>query len=94
MHNNIYKYELNIVERQDLFLPEGAKIISAQNQRDKVCIWAMVDVAAKPESRAIAIGGTGALLPRINPDQSLIHIDTVQLRGMVWHVFEIKTNNI
>jgi hypothetical protein len=94
MHNTIFKYELNLVERQDLFLPRLAKIISAQTQREKVCIWAMVDTNEKKENRTIAIVGTGNPLPKINPDEKMVHIDTVQMHSMVWHVFEIVQKQI
>lgn len=89
MHNTIFKYELNLVDKQIVNLPDGAKIISAQNQRDKVCIWAMVDGKAIDKPRTMAIVGTGNPLPKINPDQKFEHIDTVQVYGLVWHVFEI-----
>lgn len=91
MHNTIHKYELNLVERQNVLLPMGAKIISAQNQREKVCIWAMVDSSAKAEARSIFIVCTGNPIPKLYPDESLQHIDTVQQHGLVWHVFEIIT---
>src|SRR6266404_8587052 len=89
MHNTILNYLLNIVEKQVLPMPAGAKIISAQTIRGKISLCAMIDTAAKAEPRTIAVIGTGNTLPKINPDETLQHIDTVQLHGMVWHVFEI-----
>lgn len=94
MHNTIFTYELNLVDRQDLSLPIGAKILSAQIQREKICIWAMVDSKEKKENRTIAIVGTGNPLPKINPDEKMVHVDTVQLHSMVWHVFEIVQKQI
>jgi len=89
MHNTIYEYKLNVVEKQRLFLPLGSKILSVKVQRGNICLCAMIDTTAKVEERVISIVGTGNPLPKINPDQSFVHIDTIQQYGLVWHVFEI-----
>jgi hypothetical protein len=92
MHNRILKYELSLASKQNLLFPIGAKIISIQNQLDKPCIHAMVDSNAKGEIKTIAIIGTGNQFPKINPDEQMVHIGTVQIHGMIWHVFEIVQN--
>jgi hypothetical protein len=94
MHNTILNYTLNLVERQTILIPIGAKIITAQSLGDKVGLCAMVDTMNKGENRTISIVGTGKALPKINPDEKLVYIDTVQQYGLLWHVFEIVQKQI
>lgn len=89
MHNSIYKYQLHLVTIQVLQIPKSGQILSAQIQRDNICIWASVDTSEKSEDRTIGLVETGAPFPKINPDQEMVHIETVQLYGITWHVFEI-----
>ena len=83
----IYKYELEVTDVQQVDIPMGAIILSAQNQNGQVCVWALVDPTHPPLSRTFRIYGTG------NPcDVTLgksTFIDTVQTMGgrLVWHVF-------
>lgn len=81
----IFKYELKITDEQRIDIPEGAKILSVQMQRDTPCLWAMVNTKNKLERRKIAIIGTGN--PCWCPDWDFI--GTIQERVFVWHVFAI-----
>jgi len=81
----IFKYPLQIIDRQILKLPVGARKLSVQNQGGFVCLWALVDPNAEKRPVEIFIYGTG------NPiDQDItrqLYIDTVQQGQFVWHVF-------
>ena len=83
----IWKYELDITDKQTIMMPPGAQILSVANQRGKLCLWALVEPAwSDLEARTIEIIGTG------NPiDLSGLwheHIGTVVMEPFVWHVFE------
>ncbi len=84
----VFKYELEVTDRQEIPLPPRATILSAQVQQGKVCLWAEVDYDELylAEPRHIRIHGTGHPVT-----ESLRFIDTVQLSGgkLVFHVFEV-----
>lgn len=82
----IHKYPINIVDEQQILLPENAIIISTAIQRGVLCLWAIVDTEEKMESRTIRIVGTGHEMY----SDDLRFIGTVQqMEGQfIWHVFE------
>ena len=85
----VFKYLLDVTDLQDVRLPQGAKILTAQMQGDQLCLWALVDQDALhlTEWRRIRIAGTGH---EIEAD-SIKYISTVQLHGgaLVYHIFEV-----
>jgi hypothetical protein len=84
----IYKYPLDITDKQDLLLPEQAQTLTAQFQYGSLCLWAIVDTEAPKTNRTIFIFGTGHEIPA----WSFRHIGTVQQENglLDWHVFELK----
>ena len=45
----IWKFELELRTIQHVIMPAGAVILTAQMQKDKLCIWALVDPEGVPE---------------------------------------------
>ena len=87
MNDAIYKYKLAVTDLQELPLPEGAEILTAQMQYDNLCLWAAVDTnVGKMVNRQIEIIGTGHPIEAAQRD----YIGTVQIHGgaLVLHVFE------
>lgn len=82
----IWKFPLFVTDSLDLLMPEGAVILSVQNQRDSLCLWAFCDPSAPLKSKKINIYGTGNPVPE-NPGR---YIGTVQMDDgfLVWHVFQ------
>jgi hypothetical protein len=85
----IFKYVLETpLER--LQIPTGAVVLTAQAQRDDICIWAIVDVD-KPETeeRVFEVYPMGTV---VHEDMGVErkYINTVQLNGgaLIFHVFE------
>lgn len=81
----IWKYELEVTDRQIVRMPVAADLLSVANQRGKLCLWAMVD----PENpnkveRDIEIIGTGNSMP----EGRRSFIGTAVIDPFVWHVFE------
>ena len=96
MVKKIYKYELEVTDEQIIKMPEGAKILCVQVQREIPCLWAIVDTEKKdkPEKRKIVTRGTGHPLSYgINHTE---YIGTFQLLdgSFVGHVFEILEDKI
>lgn len=88
MTKRIFKYTLTIEDLQTVEMPEGAEILSVQNQGGDVCIWALCAPNAPKEARTFHIFGTG------NPvcDNPGRFVGTVQILdgALVWHVFETE----
>jgi len=85
----IYKYELEVMDNQNLRLPIGAKILTVQSQNGKPCLWALVDISAETEVRHIEIFGTGhPVLSDMGTSRE--YISTFQMHGgqLVFHAFE------
>lgn len=55
----IWKTALELQDIQEVTLPEGAKFISALNQKGLICIWAEVDPENPSKPYTINIRGTG-----------------------------------
>ena len=80
----IWKYPLQITDRQFVMLPEGARILTVQMQGKQLCLWAMMNPDALPKRREIQIIGTGHDVS----DADGRYIATVQMQALVWHIFE------
>ena len=84
----IYKYPLDIIDMQKIYMPRGAKILTVQMQGKQLCLWAEVDTKNQLDARRIAIVGTGSPAPEFLVGYSQ-YISTVQERTFVWHVYEV-----
>jgi hypothetical protein len=80
----IWKYKLEITDKQEIWMPEGAKILHVDNQYGDLCLWTLVDDEQNNEERTLIIVGTG----RRVPDYPTNFIGTVVIESFVWHVFE------
>lgn len=82
----IWKYPLSITDRQEVEIPQGARLLSVQMQNDQCCLWALCDGYAPPEIRRIAIYGTGTLIP----DDPGKYLSTFQMHdgALVFHAFD------
>ena len=84
----IYKYPLELKDKQTIEMPIGSQILCVQTQFDKPCIWAMVNPNLPPVGVKIEIYGTGGSITNPYPSY-LKYIGTFQIyRGHeVYHVF-------
>jgi len=84
----VYKYPLDVVDRQEVNMPKGATILCCQVQIVRPCLWATVDPDAPLEPRTIFVVGTSHDIPF---DLATVrYIGTFQnLDGaLIFHVFE------
>jgi len=88
---SIFKYTISISPRELLVLPKGSTILSTENQRESLVIWALVDKSEEEdEEYAIHVVGTGA---EIAPNFDLgTFLGTVLFEQGTWvfHVFYKK----
>lgn len=84
----IYKYPIEITNKQTFPMPVGSNILTVQVQNGKPFIWAMVDTAVPTEEVAIRVYGTGH---PILDSSNLEYIGTFQSMyggNLVCHVFK------
>jgi hypothetical protein len=88
MKKQIWKYELQIKNLQEIEMPIGAEILTVQVQDNLPVLWALVDVQAEKERRVIEVLGTGNNI-HYGMGASRKYISTFQtIGGFVGHVFE------
>lgn len=78
----VWKFDLTLGP-QHIQMPRGAKLLSAQTQGDKPCLWALVDDQALTEQRRVAVVGTGHAAP-----EDAQFVATFQMGWLVFHVFD------
>jgi hypothetical protein len=87
----IFKYQLDpaTTERHILSMPVGATILVAQNQRERVTLWAEVEDTNPMEDREFLVCKTGQPCPTLR--RKKLFLGTVQLDGgsLVLHVYEL-----
>ena len=81
--STIWKYVLEVRGIQQIQMPFGAEILSAQNQHGNLTIWVRVNPIAPLLVYTFAVYGTGHQIRDINQT----FIGTVQMGSLVWHVF-------
>jgi hypothetical protein len=85
----IYKYTLPVGDNVAVSLPVGAGILSVHEQREQICMWALVDPNEKEtEIRQFRIAGTGHDIT----EDLYQFIGSVHMysSSLVFHVFEVK----
>ncbi len=86
----ILKYNFDIVWGQrngvaEVSLPLGSKILTIQEQENELRLWAIVDDEEDHmDIKRFFIWGTGWDFPG---KSYLKYFSTVQIRGLVWHIF-------
>lgn len=82
----IWKFNVPIQDMFDLWLPDGAEIVTFQVQGEFAYIWAICDTSNESsKARHFRLYGTG------HPHEDIKgkHIGTIQMnREFVWHLFE------
>lgn len=88
MKKQIWKFQIKIGNTQ-VFMPNGAEVLSAQLQVDYIQLWALVDPLKTIEPKYFEVFGTGH---DIYCDMGISRkfISTVQMNNgaLVYHVFE------
>jgi hypothetical protein len=83
----IFKFQLEITDRQVIEMQKEARILSLQNQNDTLTLWALVDPEKPKVKRYFQVFGTGHLIQ----DEIGDYLGTVQTKSnntdLVWHVF-------
>jgi len=97
----VYKYPLAPLDRTRISLPSRSRILSTgRDPGGAVCVWALVDVSAEPDTEhwEILVFGTGHPIPSeiaVNIGDPSVgsymcqFVGTVAIPGspLVWHIF-------
>jgi hypothetical protein len=80
----IWKFYLNPGETSTT-MPKDAKILSIQEQKGHICMWALFPAEFPTEVRRFNTVPTG---PSFDPSPNHKYLATTQLDMTVWHTFE------
>jgi len=82
----IYKYNLEVIDRQIIQMPEQSEILTVQSQFNEPKLWVKVESDNKKIDYEIAMFGTGY---PILDDYNGVYIGTIQLDygNYVYHCF-------
>jgi hypothetical protein len=90
MSHTVWKYPLPPTDVFAVDLPAGAEVLHVEQQRDTVCMWALVD-PDQPlvRHRRFRLVGTGHPIPE--PTDARQHVGSFLVRGgaFVFHLFEL-----
>jgi hypothetical protein len=81
----IHKFTIERLGELTLQMPTGAEPLVVQMQRERACVWAIVDDQAALEEVGFFVAGTGHALPDELGVQQ--YIGTFQHDTFVWHLF-------
>lgn len=81
----IWKFPLEVIGKQEIDIPKGAKILTVQTQFNTPCIWAICDINVPKEKKTINMIRTGHGHDYIHGE----YIGTTQVAEgrLVWHFF-------
>lgn len=87
---NVFKYTIPVEDYFSLDLPEGAKILTVQEQHGGAQIWVLVNPNNPSEPRNFRLAGTGHSIKESLG--TLDYIGTFQLAdgSFIGHLFEIE----
>ena len=80
----IYKYTLNIIDKQKIKMPYGSMILHVDMQNENLCLWAEVDTEAPQEEETFYVRGTGQPIP----DDDAYYVGSAVGSVLVWHVYQ------
>lgn len=87
--SRVYKFELKLHDSQHIRLPLGAQVLTVAMQREKLCMWVLLDPSKETplEERRFDVVGTGN--PMCCKETNAAYIGTVDDDPYIWHIFEI-----
>lgn len=84
----IYKFTIPATDEYEVEMPRGAEIIDAKALTiSDINVWAICDSEAEPETRTLAVVGTGNPMPDDAGKGN--HVATVIATPFIWHIFDV-----
>lgn len=92
MRQAIWKFPLELEERQNLILPVGHRVLSVGlDGTGALCLWAVVNPDERARSHfTVWIVGTGSPADGLDPAryEAWLFLGTVTMQVFVWHIFQ------
>jgi len=89
MNKTIWKFQLQVLDTQFIWIPKNAEILSVQNQNESLCIWALVNPTEETEERCFEVFGTGHEVGcDMGVDRKFIGTFQMNKGSLVFHLFE------
>lgn len=86
----VWKFQLQAApDVQRIQMPAGARLLSAGEQDNTLCIWALVDPEQPMVERHIRIAGTGHPLGAVNPGTAYVGRAEFADGALQVHVFDL-----
>lgn len=87
MRRVIWKFQLHIMERQQVFMPVPATPLCVQMQGERPCLWVEVDPNNPMGNVELTIVGTGQVVP-----EGSRYVNTFLMNDgvLVFHVYEVR----
>ena len=86
----IFKYEIPIDDDFEIEMHQDAKILSVQMQKEKSCIWAIVDLYNSKSIRKFRMAGTGHPIDHTLEELEFIGTFQIPEDSQTFHLFEVK----
>lgn len=88
----VHKYPVSLSDISTLDLPLGAEILTVRERGGDAFLYALVSPEAPTERRVFRVANTGEPISERN---ELRYVGTFRLRdeGLVYHLFEMRTNH-
>lgn len=90
----VWKYPIPVQGAFELRMPRGARILTAQMQRDQPMVWALVDTEAPPEIRCFELIGTGESTATAFDRLSFVGSFQFDDGRFVSHLFEVALDDV
>ncbi|KKL99179.1 hypothetical protein LCGC14_1817010 [marine sediment metagenome] len=86
MEKEVWKYEIKIIDHQEIIIPFGAKILSFQLQHGVPYMWVLVEPIGEKIIRRFRLAGTGHIIE----EGGLQYIGTIKMMDdkLIYHLFE------
>lgn len=89
MKKTIWKFQLEVTDKQFICMPQEAELLSVQTQSKTPCLWALVNPNSPTEERCFEVFGTGHPVHcDMGIDRKFIGTFQLQSGGLVFHLFE------
>lgn len=89
MTPTIWKTVLKPSDEQEISVPVGAKLLSAREQHETICVWFQCYPVPDREKRTIRICGTGHDAPPFGNDWRFLGTASLSEGRYIFHVFEL-----
>lgn len=87
----VFKYTIPLDDHFTIDLPQGARVLSVDVQRDEPQLWALVDPERETEQRTFRFAWPGHPISEIAEQLSFVSTFQMHRGSLIFHIFEVTT---